>query len=125
MARASSRVGDRRAQQLDPDSLVALPLSCFGAARRRQAAHQRRARGKLNGIEATDISDSPVPGIYQVAVGANVAYVTNDGNYIFRGDIYDAETERQRHRGDPSRARVAMLESRRPEEHDRVQPAGR
>jgi thiol:disulfide interchange protein DsbC len=66
---------------------------------------------KLNGIEATDISDSPVAGLYQVAVGANVAYVTADGKYIFRGDIYDADSSANITEETRSRARVSMLDS--------------
>ena len=67
--------------------------------------------GKLNGIEATDISDSPLKGVYQVAIGANVAYVTSDGRYIIRGDIYDADTSVNVTEGTRSQARVSMLQS--------------
>lgn len=67
--------------------------------------------GKLNGIEATDISDSVVPGMYEVAVGSNVAYVTKDGRYIFQGDIIDAATSTNITEQTRSRARVALLNS--------------
>jgi thiol:disulfide interchange protein DsbC len=66
---------------------------------------------RLNGVAVDDISDSPVTGLYEVAVGANVAYVTKDGRYIIRGDIYDAETSANVSEETRSRARVAMLES--------------
>ena len=51
-----------------------------------------------------------MPGIYQVAVGANVAYVTKDGRYIIRGDIYDAETSDNVSEETRARARVTMLD---------------
>jgi thiol:disulfide interchange protein DsbC len=76
-----------------------------------QALTKEELASKLNGISAEDISDSPIPGIYQVAVGANVAYVTADGRYIIRGDIYDAETSANVSEDTRARARVAMLES--------------
>ena len=65
--------------------------------------------GKLNGIEASDISESPIPGLYQVAIGSNVAYVTNDGRYLIRGDIYDADTSTNITEETRSKARVSML----------------
>jgi thiol:disulfide interchange protein DsbC len=66
---------------------------------------------QLNGIDVSDISESPLPGIYQVAVGANVAYVTTDGRYIIRGDIYDTETSANLTEDTREQARVAMLDS--------------
>ncbi len=96
-----------------PNALIALPLSLvLGAALADDKPLTKdELAGKLNGIEANDISDSPVPGLYQVAVGANVAYVTADGKYIFRGDIYDADSSANITEETRSRARVAMLKS--------------
>jgi len=67
--------------------------------------------GKLNGVEPTDITDSPVKGLYQIALGGNVAYITQDGHYLFRGDIYDADTSANITEETRSHARVAMLAS--------------
>ena len=96
-----------------PKALIALPLSlvlCAALADEKPLTKEQLA-GKLNGIEANDISDSPVQGLYQVAVGANVAYVTSDGKYIFRGDIYDADSSANITEETRSKARVAMLQS--------------
>jgi len=41
--------------------------------------------------EAT-VSESEIPGIYSVSIGTMVGYVSEDGKYILRGDIYDMET---------------------------------
>jgi thiol:disulfide interchange protein DsbC len=65
----------------------------------------------LNGISAADISDAPIPGMYEVAVGANVAYVTKDGRYIIRGDIIDVETSANVSEETRARARATMLGS--------------
>jgi thiol:disulfide interchange protein DsbC len=91
--------------------LIALPLSLLlsAALADDKPLSKEDLAAKLNGIEASDISESPVPGIYQVAVGANVAYVTSDGKYIIRGDIYDADTSANVTEETRSRARVSML----------------
>ncbi|MGI9308485.1 MAG: DsbC family protein [Gammaproteobacteria bacterium] len=41
------------------------------------------------GLQAEDISDSPVPGMLQVKVGSQLVYVSEDGRYMFQGDVYD------------------------------------
>jgi thiol:disulfide interchange protein DsbC len=91
-------------------TLLALPLGAAAVASAQDLTKEELA-SKLNGIAVEDISDSPVPGIYQVALGANVAYVTKDGRFIIRGDIYDAETSANVTEETRARARVAMLDS--------------
>jgi thiol:disulfide interchange protein DsbC len=94
-------------------ALIALPLALVlsVAFADDKPLSKEELAGKLNGIEANDISESPVQGLYQVAVGANVAYVTTDGKYIFRGDIYDADSSANITEETRSRARVSMLRS--------------
>ena len=65
--------------------------------------------GKLNGVEAKDITDSPIKGLYQITLGSTIAYITNDGRYLFKGDIYDADTSANITEETRSQARVAML----------------
>jgi len=91
--------------------LMALPFAAAAIGVSAQALTKEELASQLNGISAEDISESPIPGIYQVAVGANVAYVTNDGRYIIRGDIYNAETSANVSEETRAAARVAMLES--------------
>lgn len=43
-------------------------------------------------VKLEDIKPSPVPGIYQVPVGADTAYVSADGRYLFNGDLYEIDT---------------------------------
>jgi thiol:disulfide interchange protein DsbC len=64
---------------------------------------------KLNGVEASDIKDSPLPGVYQVAVGSSVAYVTADGRYLIEGDIYDLKTSENLTEDTRSKTRAALL----------------
>jgi thiol:disulfide interchange protein DsbC len=92
-------------------SLLMLPLGLVAAGASAQALTKEELASRLNGVQAEDISDSPVTGIYQVAIGANVAYVTKDGRYIIRGDIYDADTSSNVTEETRERARVEMLEA--------------
>jgi thiol:disulfide interchange protein DsbC len=96
---------------LTPNAWIALPLSLVlvTALADDKTLSKEELAGKLNGVEAGDISDSPIPGIYQVAIGSNVAYVTSDGRYLFRGDIYDADTSTNITEETRSKARVEML----------------
>jgi len=90
-------------------TLIVLPLGLAAVGAWAQTLTKEELAAKLNGVEPRDISESPVAGIYQVAVGANVAYVTKDGRYIIRGDIYDADTSRNVTEETRAQARVAML----------------
>ncbi len=44
---------------------------------------------KLPGIEAKDIRESPVPGLYEVMVGARIVYVSADGRFLLNGQMID------------------------------------
>jgi thiol:disulfide interchange protein DsbC len=90
-------------------TLLALPLGFAAAAASAQDLTKEELASRLNGIAVEDISDAPIPGIYQVAVGANVAYVTKDGKFIIRGDIYDAETSANVSEETRARARATLL----------------
>jgi thiol:disulfide interchange protein DsbC len=92
-------------------ALIALPLGLAVATVSAQDLSPAELATRLSGIEAKDITEAPVPGLYQVAVGANVAYVTKDGRYIIRGDIYDAETSANVSEETRAKARVSMLDS--------------
>ena len=66
---------------------------------------------KLLGVEATDIAESPIEGLYQITVGTNVAYVSADGLYLMRGEIYDIETSRNLTENVRASTRIEMLGS--------------
>ena len=92
-------------------TLSLLPLAFGAAGAYAQELTREQLAKQLNGIEAKDISNSPVQGIYQVAIGSNVAYVTNDGRYIIKGDIFDAKSSSNLTEETRAKARVAMLKS--------------
>jgi thiol:disulfide interchange protein DsbC len=92
-------------------TLLALPLGLAVAGASAQEITKEELAKRLNGIAVEDITDAPITGLYQVAVGANVAYVTKDGRYIVRGDIYDADTSANVSEETRARARSTMLGS--------------
>ena len=91
-------------------TLIGLPVAMAVAGASAQELTKEELASRLNGVAVEDISEAPIPGIYQVAVGANVAYVTKDGRYIIRGDIYDAETSNNVSEETRARARATMLD---------------
>jgi thiol:disulfide interchange protein DsbC len=44
-------------------------------------------------LDAVDIEPTPVDGLYEVRIGAQVSYITGDGRYLIQGDVYDVETD--------------------------------
>ena len=66
---------------------------------------------KLLGVEATDITESPIDGLYQITVGTNVAYVSADGRFLMRGEIYDIETSQNLTENVRASTRTEMLGS--------------
>ena len=53
--------------------------------------------GKIPGAKPEDLRASPIPGIYELTRGADIAYVSSDGKYAIVGDLYDINIERQPH----------------------------
>lgn len=102
---------------------LALALSTsFGDELTKQAKEDIAA--KLNGVSADDITDSPIEGLYQVAVGSNVAYVTADGRYLIQGEVYDLESLENVTESTRAAARVGLLSAVEPAEMIVFSPAG-
>lgn len=44
---------------------------------------------KIPGVRAEDLRPSPIPGVYELSRGADVAYVSSDAKYAISGDLID------------------------------------
>lgn len=44
---------------------------------------------RIPGVRPDDLRPSPVPGLYELTRGMDVAYVTADGKFALTGDLYD------------------------------------
>jgi len=64
---------------------------------------------RLSNVTASDITDSPLPGIYQVQVGSRIAYISQDGRYLMQGDLYDLETSRNLTEATRADSRIDLL----------------
>jgi len=79
---------------------------------------------KLNGVTASDITDSPIQGLYQISVGSNVAYVTTDGRYLIQGEVYDLESLENVTEATRAAARIELLGAVDPSEMIVFRPEG-
>src|ERR1700693_1999447 len=47
------------------------------------------AAASIPGIKQEDIRPTPVAGVFEVRRGADIVYMTGDGQYVFTGDLYN------------------------------------
>lgn len=48
--------------------------------------------GKFPGVKPEQVRPSPVAGVFEVEMGADTAYVSADGRFLFSGDLYDVDS---------------------------------
>lgn len=77
--------------------LAAATLSLTAQAENQQqakpAADPRVAiAAKIPGTKPDDLRESPIPGVYELTQGTDIAYISSDGRYAIAGDLYDVES---------------------------------
>jgi len=65
--------------------------------------------GKIPGAKPEDLRSSPIPGIYELTRGADIAYVSADGKYAIAGDLYDISSNNNLTESKRRDARVKLL----------------
>jgi thiol:disulfide interchange protein DsbC len=60
--------------------------------------------------QPTSVRPAPAPGLYEVAYGTEVVYVSTDGRYLMKGDLLDMKDQRNLTEQVRSSARLAALE---------------
>ncbi|MDX1443489.1 MAG: DsbC family protein [Gammaproteobacteria bacterium] len=77
------------------------------------ADNDEQARTKIAerfpGAEAGDVVATPVPGLYEVTIGPVVLYVSKDGRYLLRGNLFDMKTDENLTESREARARAKAL----------------
>jgi thiol:disulfide interchange protein DsbC len=66
----------------------------------------------IPGTRADELRPTPVPGIYELTRGTDVAYVTADGKYAFSGDLYELSSNSdltEQHRRELRLKRIAAF----------------
>jgi thiol:disulfide interchange protein DsbC len=53
-----------------------------------------RVREVLPGAKVTGVKPTPIPGLFEISIGPTILYMTPDGKYAFRGDIFDLQAKR-------------------------------
>jgi thiol:disulfide interchange protein DsbC len=71
--------------------VLALAVLAVPAVAQQPAKVDARAElaSKIPGAKAEDLRPTPIPGVYELMRGADIAYVSNDGKYVIAGDLYD------------------------------------
>ena len=64
---------------------------------------------KFPGTKAEDVRPSPVPGVYEVQIGADTMYVSADGRYAFAGDLFEVDTRTNLTEANRSVGRTKLL----------------
>lgn len=65
----------------------------------------------MPGQQADSITPSPIAGLYQIAYGARLFYITADGRHLISGDIFDLQQDANLTEEWRTKARVAALEA--------------
>src|SRR5579863_10071395 len=47
------------------------------------------AAATIPGVKKEDVKPSPVAGVFEVRRGADIVYMSGDGQYVFTGDLYN------------------------------------
>jgi len=86
---------------MTPFRLLAVFLFTFGATQFAAAADDAliakltsRIRTVLPDAKVTGVKPAPVPGLYEVSIGPTILYMTEDGKFAVRGDIFDLDAKR-------------------------------
>lgn len=74
-----------------PPSATVAPAPAPAAAP--TAAVRAEIARRLPGAHPEDVRVSTVPGVFEVARGADLVYVTADGRHAFSGDLYDLTSQ--------------------------------
>lgn len=97
--------------------LLAVAALSMAAATRADGNSAVQARlAKQLGISSSDVTLTPVPGLYRVTIGPQVAYVSADGRYLVRGDIISLQNGDNLTRSERDAARLAYLKQVAPDD---------
>jgi len=69
----------------------------------------------LPGVEAQDIHDAPLPGMYEIVLDSDVVYISRDGSFLIQGDVFDLQDRRNLTERRRAQARADILANIDPE----------
>jgi thiol:disulfide interchange protein DsbC len=72
-------------------AVLFLTLAASAAAAQGATVPEKLA-AKFPGVEPDQVRPTPIAGLWEVAVGSQVVYLSEDGRYLLRGDVTDLTT---------------------------------
>lgn len=89
-----------------------LLISGFAVAAEPGPAALKQTLAKVfPGIAPKSVQPSPIPGLYEVVIGADVFYATADGKYLVTGSLIDVETRENLTEGRRGQLRLALIDA--------------
>lgn len=80
-------------QQLTRALIGAVVLAPLGAmADETPKTPEEAIAAMVPGLEASNVTESPISGVYEVIVGGQIVYITGDRRYLIKGDLVDLST---------------------------------
>lgn len=107
-------------------AIVALSLIFSTAARAEGEIESRlteRVTAALPGLHVTSVQKAPVKGIYEVTLDGDLLYVTEDGRFALKGDLFDLNERRNLSEERRGQMRLSTLRSLEPETMIEFAPA--
>jgi len=65
----------------------------------------------LPDVEIDSVQATPIEGLYQIVIGADIIYMTRDGNYVIKGEILDLNERRNLTEDVRADSRIKLLAS--------------
>jgi thiol:disulfide interchange protein DsbC len=77
---------------MNPLLAAAALLAMFPAGATEGMSAEEKIASRIPGIEAEQVRQTPIAGLWEVSIDRQVVYVSEDGRYLVRGDIVDLMT---------------------------------
>jgi thiol:disulfide interchange protein DsbC len=74
-----------------------------------KSADPREVIAKKFEVKAESVRPAQVPGLYEVSIGGDTAYVSADGKYLIAGDLYEVDSRRNLTEANRMTARTKLL----------------
>jgi len=88
---------------------TALGAQSAGADAAAEAAIKATITKKFPEVQVDSVRPSPMKGIYEVTMGADVAYVSTDGKFLIAGDMYEIDSRTNLTEAGRQKTRVEAL----------------
>ena len=98
---------------MKPLSILFLSLFCVFSASADDNIEQEitaALAGLIPDVRIDSVQPAPVEGLYQVVMGADVIYMSRDGNYVFKGELLDINQKRNVTEAVRAGARLRLIE---------------